>query len=197
MQLKVYDIVLEDGDGISAISFVESPAIETNFVALSKFSIKKEVKMSVDSKRRVIYTPVLIPDKEIYRKNEKEEYFIRFSKQEVRKIAENYVKKAQFAFNLEHSDKVDGVYPIETYIVDYNRGVNAPIEFQGVADGTWIAGFKIENDDLWKQVEDGHNFKGVSIEGIFSMIDAKLSKHEIDESEIIINQIIRILNHEK
>ena len=56
----------DDGSGVFAMSFVESPAIERSFVALSK----QEIKLAKDSYKQILTGPALIPDKPIIRINE-------------------------------------------------------------------------------------------------------------------------------
>ena len=52
--------------GVFAISLVEEPAIEEDFIALSKHN---EIKLKVvDEERRVVVGYALVPDKRIYRK---------------------------------------------------------------------------------------------------------------------------------
>ena len=63
-------------DGIEAISLVEFPAIEENFVALSKHKVEFK---AIDEERRVVIGLALIPDKKIYRRDKEYEYNIMFS----------------------------------------------------------------------------------------------------------------------
>jgi hypothetical protein len=61
---KVLKCVVDDEMrlGVQAISLVEFPAIETNWVALS------EIKLSaMNEERRMLYGPALIPEKYILR----------------------------------------------------------------------------------------------------------------------------------
>ena len=67
----------EDLQGVEAISIVENPAIESDFVALKS----EEVKLAeVDKEKRILMGAVLIPEKPIYRRNGEDEYYIYFSK---------------------------------------------------------------------------------------------------------------------
>ena len=63
-------------EGIQAISLVEAPAIEENWVALSE-----QVQFKAqDQEKRIVMGPALIPDKPIYRRKGEEEFHIFFSK---------------------------------------------------------------------------------------------------------------------
>jgi hypothetical protein len=68
-KLDEIELTIEDleNDGVFAVSLVEFPAIEENFIALSKEGIELKV---VDEERRIVVGYALIPDKRIYRKME-------------------------------------------------------------------------------------------------------------------------------
>ena len=58
-------------DGIYAISLVEFPAIEENFVALSQHKVEFK---TLDEDKRVVVGLALVPDKKIYRRKKDYEY---------------------------------------------------------------------------------------------------------------------------
>ena len=90
----------EDLQGVEAISIVENPAIESDFVALKS----EEVKLAeVDKEKRILMGAVLIPEKPIYRRNGEDEYYIYFSKDTVVKASQLFLKKGnQGNSTLEH-----------------------------------------------------------------------------------------------
>ena len=67
--LDLYELTLEEEeDGVFAVSAVETPAIERDFVFFNK---QKEVKFqSIDEEQRLIAGPILIPNKRIPRMDE-------------------------------------------------------------------------------------------------------------------------------
>ena len=67
-------------DGIYAISLVEFPAIEENFVALSQHKVEFK---TLDEDKRIVVGLALVPDKKIYRRKKDYEYNITFSKDTV------------------------------------------------------------------------------------------------------------------
>ena len=93
--MKIIELIIDESDetsGIEAISLVEQPAIESNFVALNKHELQLK---EIDAEKRILMGAALIPDKSIYRRNEKnEEYYIYFSKDTVRKASELFFKKS-------------------------------------------------------------------------------------------------------
>ena len=77
-----------------AVSVVDKPAVETDFIYLSKQKIEKFV--GVDGERRMIYGCALRPDFPIYRNNGEEEYYLEFDKEAIDKISKNYFKNIEF-----------------------------------------------------------------------------------------------------
>ena len=78
--MKIIELILDEAQdvlGIEAISIVENPAIEENFLALNSQEFKFA---QVDKEKKILLGALLIPNKPIYRKNEEGEYYIYFSK---------------------------------------------------------------------------------------------------------------------
>jgi len=168
---KVMKCVLDDDMrlGVQAISLVEFPAIESNFVALSEVKLSAVVK-----ERRMLYGPALIPEKYILRIDPKtsEEYYIFFDRDTVYKCAHQFMlKNLHHNHTLEHEVAVTDCTVVETWLKEDERdksvylGIDVPV-------GTWLVGSYVQNDDMWSEVQLG-NVKGFSIEGIFdhSVID--------------------------
>ena len=81
--MRIVELILDDqqmASGIDAISIVEAPAIESNFIALKSHEIKFA---QVDAEKRILMGPVLIPDKPIFRKQmmggDMQEFYVYFS----------------------------------------------------------------------------------------------------------------------
>ena len=93
--MKIIELILdednlEEDNGISAISIVESGAIQEDFIALKN----EEVKFAEqDKEKRLLMGAALVPNRPIYRKNEKDEFYIFFSKDTVRKASELFFIK--------------------------------------------------------------------------------------------------------
>jgi hypothetical protein len=153
--------------GIEAISVVERPAIEEDFIALKEH---KEIKLAVDDEKRILMGAALIPNKKIFRKgeDEKDDYYIFFSEETVRKASELFlIKGNQNNSTFEHSIELKGMSVVESWILEDEEkdksvkyGFDLPI-------GTWLVSVKVNNDDVWKRVKDGE-VKGFSIEGYFA-----------------------------
>lgn len=166
--MRIVELIIDEKDdesGISAVSVVESPAIESDFLALKKHEIELK---EVDAEKRILMGAALIPNKQIYRKNDKnEEYYIYFSEETVRKASELFFMNSnQNNATLEHKQKLDGMSVVESWIVEgkndksTNYGFNFP-------KGTWVISMKVNNDEIWNKVKLGE-VKGFSIEGYFA-----------------------------
>ena len=167
---KIVELVIDEADeqsGIEAISVVESPAIEENFVALNKHEILLK---EVDSEKRILMGAALVPNKQIYRRNDKtnEEYYIYFSEDTVRKASELFFKKSNHQnATLEHSQKVDGTTIVESWIVENSKTDKSALYGMDMPKGTWMVSMKIDNEDIYKKAKDG-SIRGFSIEGFFA-----------------------------
>ena len=196
--MKIVELFLDDNEesGIEAISIVESPAIESDFIALKS----DEVKLAeVDKEKKILMGALLIPNKPIYRKTEGEEYYIYFSKETVLKASQRYLTNGyQGNSTLEHSDNLEGLTLVESWIVedeiqDKSRkyGLNAPV-------GTWMGTIKVNNDEVWNDYVKTGKVKGFSIEGFFAdKIEASKMNKQEQEADLLLSKITSIVKGEK
>lgn len=182
--MKVFYINIDDElTGINAISLVESPAVEKDFLCFSKE--KETVKLNFDNAKRVISGVVCLADTPIYRYNERYgEYYVVFSKETIQKMVEKFAKMDLFkSVNLQHDDTkfVDGIYMFESYIINKERGIN-PVEFSDIPDGSWIASYKVENDELWGEIINGNKLNGFSLQGLFELEEKFTEQKPVEET---------------
>ena len=199
--MRIVELILNEDElsGIDAISIVENPAIESDFVALKT----EEVKLAeVDKEKKILMGALLIPNKPIYRNSEEGEYYIYFSKDTVLKASQRYLTNGnQNNSTLEHQHELIGLTLVESWIVedevhDKSRkyGMNVPI-------GTWMGTMKVNNDEVWNDYVKEGKVKGFSIEGYFAD-KLKMSKQEKEmsqeeKSELLLSKITSILKGEK
>lgn len=157
-----------DEDGVNVISLVEFPAVERNFIQLSR-----EVKLSLNEEKKELLGAALIPDFPIYRRDKQGEYYIVFSAESIRKIAIDFYKKLNVNMaDVEHSHNMEnGITYFQSLIVDKENGI-CPAAFKDLPNGTWIVGCKVENDKVWEAVKSGE-VKGFSIDGYFHAEEEK------------------------
>jgi hypothetical protein len=189
-ELETIELFIDsEGDGgINAISFVEFPAIEENFIALNEHKVEMK---TIDEDKRLVVGLALVPNKLIYRRNRGFEYNITFSEQTVRKASEKYLKSLKLHnTTVAHETEVDGVFLTESWIVEDPLldktalyGLNAP-------KGAWAVSMRVENDDLWNKIKKG-DYLGFSIEGMFS-------ESEFDEEDLaLIEKMNDLINEYK
>ena len=186
--MRIVELILDDqqlASGIDAISIVEAPAIESNFIALKSHEIKFA---QVDAEKRILMGPVLIPDKPIFRKQvmngEMQEFYVYFSKDTVRKASQMFLMKGkQGNATIEHELAVKGVCMVETWIKEDMEKDKSAIYGMNDPIGTWMGCLKVSNDEVWADAKDG-KFKGFSIEGYFADKSMPLSKVETDDEKL-------------
>jgi hypothetical protein len=182
-------IVGEDDEAqLEAVAFVDTPAIEMNWQAFNnkQYSFKAEVE------KRIISGPLMVADLPIYRRTKEEgEYYGVFQKEDIYNLRNKFFKqgKSNLVNEMHDSNKmIDGVYMIESFLIDKERGINAPKGYE-LTDGSWFGSYKIDNDEIWNDFIKSGEFKGFSVEGLFKTV-------KIDEKpQTIIDEIINIIKN--
>ena len=195
--MRIVELILDEDQeegGIEAISIVESPAIESDFVALESQEIKLA---TVDKEKRILLGALLIPNKPIYRNGAEGEYYIFFSKETIVKASQMYLRNGnQNSTTLEHDQTLKGLTLVESWIVeseteDKSRkyGLNVPI-------GTWMGSVKVNNEDVWQEYVETNKVRGFSIEGYFSdrMETKDKIKEDMSEEKIAAELLSKIEN---
>ena len=185
--MKLYDISIDPTDfetGLNAISLVENPAVEVDFLAFAKD--ESAVLQFADEERHIITGIALLADTPIYRiAPDGTEYYVRFTKDCIRQLVEKYFKFGLTnSVNIEHKDNqfVDGVTMLESYIIDKERGI-CPSEFASAPDGSWVVSYKVSNLDVWNKIKSGE-VKGFSVQGLFRIIETKLEMNSNKTEEV-------------
>jgi hypothetical protein len=167
--MRIVELVIDENDetsGIEAISVVETPAIEENFVALNKHELQLK---EVNKEKRILMGAALIPDKSIYRRNDKgEEYYIYFSKDTVRKASELFFKRSNHKnATYEHKQPIEGMTIVESWIVENTKQDKSALYGLNLPVGTWAVSMKVDNDEIYQDALD-KKIRGFSIEGYFA-----------------------------
>jgi hypothetical protein len=169
--MRIVELVIEEEDdslfaGIDAISIVEYPAIEENFVALNK---QKEYKLAeVDTDKRLLTGALLVPNKMIYRKDGEDEYYIHFSKETVRKASEMFLMNGnQNNSTFEHKFELSGLSLVESWIVEDEVKDKSQVYDMDLPVGTWVGTMKVTNEEVWQEYVKSGKVRGFSIEGYF------------------------------
>ena len=166
---KIIELIIDEENeisGIEAISVVENPAIEEDFIALKEH---KDIKLAeVDAEQRILMGPALIPNKKIFRKGEEDDYYIYFSEDTVRKASELFfIKSKHQNSTFEHSFELSDMSVVESWLIEDPKNDKASAYGFDLPKGTWMVSMKVLNDNVWKAVKAGE-VKGFSIEGYFA-----------------------------
>lgn len=181
---KIYYIKINDDiSGMDAISLVDYPAVGYNFL---KFDKDEPIELKFNDEQHIITGVVCLADTPIYRYTEGlGEWYCVFTKDVIKQMIVKYSKENLWnKINLQHDDDkfVDGVYMLESYIKDESRGV-VPAEFKDVPDGSWIASFYVQNDELWDEIKKDNGLNGFSLQGHFDLAPSKESFNDEHEDE--------------
>ena len=192
--MKRFELKKKDwlDSSVFRIALVESPAIETDFIFLSKED--KPIQLSVQDEKRMIYSPVLIPDKVIPRVSDSgDPYEIYFSGETIEDIAKDYMlKKVTLGeWNSEHNEnqKLEGVDVVENWIVENPLNDKATELGFKVPAKTWMQGTYISNDEVWAKIKNG-TYKGISVEADMNHELTQLNKSEMSNTNVKLDAIL-------
>ena len=183
-----------------AISLVEAPAIEETLVHMEE---QKQMKVQLaDEEKYMVYSAVLVPDKPIYRRNEDgDEFYIEFTKESIEKMSQQFFKEyKQNEITLDHDTMASDITVVESWIkADMFKDKSVAIGLsEDLPIGTWIAGMKVNQIDVWDRIKSGE-LKGFSVESLISLED--FSKQEelndnnmnIEANEMFWDKLINVL----
>tara|TARA_R110001592_G_scaffold19335_4_gene79481 strand:+ start:13320 stop:13904 length:585 start_codon:yes stop_codon:yes gene_type:complete len=193
--MKIIELILDEEDfeaGVEAISIVENPAIESDFVALKN----QEVKLAeVSSEKKILMGPLLIPNKPIYRNGSEGEYYIYFSKETIEKASQMFLQNGnQSNSTLEHARALNGLTLVESWLVEDKAKDKSAVYGLDVPVGTWMGSVKVQNDKVWNEFVKTKKVKGFSIEGYFAdKMEAPKEAIEEQMAEQLLNQIKQII----
>jgi len=193
--MRIIELILDEEDldaGVEAISIVESPAIESDFVALKN----QEIKLAeVDKEKKILMGALLIPNKPIYRNGSEGEYYIYFSKDTIVKASQMFLQNGnQSRSTLEHAQALNGLTLVESWIVEDKAKDKTALYGLDVPVGTWMGSVKVNNDDVWNEYVKTNKVKGFSIEGYFAdKMEAPKEAIEEQMAEQLLNQIKTII----
>ena len=188
-KLKLVELIIDEHAekfGVEAISLVEFPAIEENWVFFNKDNFLSLAKL--DEEKKTLVGAVLIPNKKIARfdQEENEEYLVYFSEDTIKQAQELFMSNLRNNnATYEHKLPIDGLSVIESWIKEDNKlDKSTQFGFKNMPVGTWFVKMKVNNNEVWERVKN-KEIRGFSIEGFFTdkVIEASKQKDIIDLAE--------------
>ena len=183
--MKCYKVT---GGDLFAVSLVEDPAIESNFITLSK---QKQM-VQLENEKRLLVGAALIPNKPIYRNINGREFYISFDEATIEKLAQDFLANDyQHNITIAHQQGVDDIVVVESWIKTSENdksvgyGLNEPV-------GTWFISVKVNNDEIWNKVKGG-DYKGFSIEAMVGLDEALELNKELSMNEELIQKLREII----
>lgn len=197
-KLKKYLVSPSQSD-VYAISIVDQPAIESNFIALAKQ--EKPMKFKIQSEeKRMLYGSALRADFPIYRcydyGNDLDEFYVEFSADAIRRLMVKFMKNySQKNWTKDHMDFAEGLTVVESWIVeDPERDKANVLGLTDFGKGDWMIGVKVDDDELWHSIKEGR-WHGFSVEAFVDLeeqikeiknnSDIKMSKSKINMDELL------------
>lgn len=152
-----------------AISMVEEPAIESDFIALSKEKEEKQQVFLESNEKHLVYGAALIPDKDIYRNNGEQEFYINFTKESIEKMSQDFMREyRQYEVKTDHEDVANEVCVVESWLVSDSYKDKSNALGINVPEGTWMIAMKVNNVETWERIKSGE-LKGFSVESMISL----------------------------
>ena len=193
--MKLYELLIDENDlllsGVHALSIVENPAIQSDFIALG--DQKPVLLAEVNKDKQILMGAALIPDKPIYRKDGDEEYYVYFSKETIAKTAEAFFRNNnQNNATLEHAEVLDNMTVFESWIVEdpeFDKSKKYGLE---VPSGTWMVSMKVDDKDVWDNYVKDNKVFGFSIEGKFANVLRRESS-EMDFSDQVLDKTLDMI----
>ena len=193
--MKLYELLIDENDlllsGVHALSIVENPAIQSDFIALG--DQKPVLLAEVNKDKQILMGAALIPNKPIYRKDGDEEYYVYFSKETIAKTAEAFFRNNnQNNATLEHAEVLDNMTVFESWIVEdpeFDKSKKYGLE---VPAGTWMVSMKVDDKDVWDNYVKDNKVFGFSIEGKFANVLRKESS-EMDFSDQVLDKTLDMI----
>ena len=184
--IKTFNAVFNEAKnkGVYGISLVEDPAMEGNFIALSK-DVKVEFK-TVDEEQRILMGLVLEPNKPIYRNQDGEEFNIIFSEETIKDLSHNFFKQGfQTNSSIEHTNAIEGVSFVESWIVEDSK-IDKSANFGfSYPKGSWIATMKVDSEEIWQDYIKSGKVLGFSVDAFVELEEIKLNKHSNMDKTIL------------
>ena len=166
-------LMYDSWGGKSALAWAKSKINQAEKMSKQHFAIDNEEK-------RIVLGPAMIPDMKIFRKDALgNPYYVFFSAETIRMIAEKYMRNKYTDNNDQMHDgkAVKDVYVVESWIKEDQDDKSTKYGYGDLPISTWFVSMKVKNDEIWNKVKAGE-LNGFSVSGFFEEV-AAFSKEEM------------------
>jgi hypothetical protein len=183
----------EEFEGVYAISLVDDPANEMQFVMLSK---NKNVLKLKSKEKRLLTGVVLIPNQKIYRKDDNgKEYEIFFEADVIEKLSQDFLRNGfhkNSTYNHLDNAWLEDISVVEQWIIeDPEKDKSTALGFTGLPKGTWMVTFKV-SEDIWEDYVKTGKVKGFSIDAFLDMEKIKMNNKKLKPKKMSLFKRIRM-----
>lgn len=182
--LPIFRASIGDADGMVVCSFVDDPAVESQFLAYAKD--EKPMQFSIENEdKHIVIGVAMRANFPIYRYNASMgEFYIVYTPDVIREMVQKFFRNGyQNNVDVDHSFQLeDGVYIEQAFIKDTENGIN-PKGFDEIEDGSLFFQYKVENEEIWNGIKDG-TFNGFSIAGTFGIEETYTKQDNNNEDKL-------------
>ena len=204
MNIPIYDVFIDDEViGLTAVSFVDKPAIDVDFVYMQEQAQKQLMYLSSD--KHEVVSPILIPNQLIYREDEEgNPFYLRWTPETIKQAAIGFIANgfwnnvtimhaSFFNKDLKYEDCLEkDVYLLKMWLIEDEKTDIANTKYGfSLPKGTLMCHYKVHNRKLWNRIKSGE-LKGLSIEAYSKIINTKeeikMNKTEITNKNLSLFQ---------
>lgn len=193
--IPVYEIrELDPQTGMEVVSLVDFPAVESDFIYM-RGQEPKPLHLVTDEEKHIVTGVVCRADFPVYRNDEAGEYYLVFTKERIRQMAEKYLTESRADnVNLMHRPDTmqEGIHMVQWYIKDKGRGID-PSGFENIEDGSLFAEYHVTDGDIWQRIKAGE-FRGFSLEGYFHFSRNKQINNTMSKLDKIKYMLARLVS---
>ena len=138
-----------------------------------------------DVDKHIVLGPAMIPNQKIFRRDKDgNPYYVFFSPETIKMIADKYMKNKYTDNNdmMHDGEAVPDVFVIESWVKESKNDKSTDYGFSDLPIGTWFVSMKINNNDIWDKVKN-HELNGFSVSGFFEEV-AEFKREELFLAEV-------------
>ena len=148
------------------------------------------------NERHMVYGAALIPEKDIYRNNGEQEFYISFTKESIEKMSQDFMREyRQHEVKTDHDEVANEVCVVESWLVQDAYKDKANALGINVPEGTWMVGMKVNNIETWDRIKAGE-LKGFSVESMLTLEEFSKQNDNnmnIETNEMFWDKLVNIL----